>query len=148
LLDIVLDIESYEREIDADGLDIECDWPEPDEGCEWPTLVGTADEKAKLHELCMEFKDVFGACPVGGSKLSAMDITLKKNADGSDYATSSITCAAHGSVDSAYLGTMLRSGSRTAGTSVVADGLIHQLLPPSSRTRGRMLGASVLTIVK
>ena len=84
LLDIVLGIESYEREIDADGLDIECDWPEPDEGCEWPTLVGTADEKAKLHELCMEFKDVFGACPVGGSKLPAMDITLKKNADGSD----------------------------------------------------------------
>jgi hypothetical protein len=88
LLDIVLGIESDEREsrreIDADGLDIECDWPEPDEACEWPTLVGTADEKAKLHELCMEFKDVFGACPVGGSKLPAMDITLKKNADGSD----------------------------------------------------------------
>ena len=62
LLDIVLGIESYEREIDADGLDIQCDWPEPDEGCEWPTLVGTkrlagakyfatADARSGYHQM-------------------------------------------------------------------------------------------------
>ena len=38
---------AYGREIDADGRDIESYWQEPDDGCEWLTLVGAADEQAK-----------------------------------------------------------------------------------------------------
>ena len=38
---------AYGREIDADGRDIESNWQEPDDGCEWLTLVGAADEQAK-----------------------------------------------------------------------------------------------------
>ena len=125
----------------TDGLDIECD-----EGCEWPTLVGTADEKAKLHELCMEFNDVFGACPVGGSKLPAMDMTLKKNADGSEMQPR-LSLARR---TAPWIRQLIRDDAekrlRKAGTSVAADVLLHLLLPPSSRTRGRMRGAAVLTI--
>jgi hypothetical protein len=47
---------AYGREIDADGRDIENNWQEPDDGCEWLTLVGAADEQAKsrLEARCVK----------------------------------------------------------------------------------------------
>ncbi len=56
-------------------------WPDLDHEFEMPKLVGTAEEQKKLHDLCLEFKDLLGSLPFGGSDLPPMDIKLKKDAN-------------------------------------------------------------------
>ena len=70
LLDIVLGNEVYTEDLDV--IDEEFDmWPpelDKDE-YQWPNLIGTAEEKAKMTELSVQYKALFGPPPFGGSNL-------------------------------------------------------------------------------
>ena len=59
---------------------------------EMPKLVGTKEEQQKLRELCLEFKELFGSLPFGGSKLPPMDIELRKDADGNEIQPKCMAC--------------------------------------------------------
>ena len=55
-------------------------WP-PDLGrdeYQWPNLIGTAEEKAKMMELSVKYKPLFGPPPFGGSNLPEFHVTLKR----------------------------------------------------------------------
>ena len=69
-LDIVLGNESYTEDLDV--VDEEFDMWQPDldkDEYQWPNLIDTAEEKAKMMELSVKYKPLFGPPPFGSSNL-------------------------------------------------------------------------------
>jgi hypothetical protein len=62
---------------DSDGLE-EVLWPELTEETVLPQLFGSPAERQALQQLVMEFLELFGPAPKGGSKLRPMSIRLKE----------------------------------------------------------------------
>ena len=93
LLGVILGEDNYEPDddLDADGFDDL--WPDLDQNeFVMPKLLGTAEEQQQLRDLCLEFKDIFGPLPYGGSKLPPMDIELKKDSEGNEIQPKRLPC--------------------------------------------------------
>ena len=63
---------------DYDGVDEWCS--EMPEGVVMPEIRGTESERKQIQAICMEFAEVFGPAPFGGSKLSPLSIKLEESA--------------------------------------------------------------------
>ena len=70
LLGVILGEENFEPEDDLDADGFEDLWPDIDQNeFTMPKLEGSPEEQRELRNLCLEFKDVFGPLPYGGSNL-------------------------------------------------------------------------------
>lgn len=85
LLECMLHSDQYGAEAGDEATDLDDFWPDLDpETYEMPKISGTPEQQRRLAELCHKYKVLFGPMPFGGSKLPAMDLTLKRDAFGNE----------------------------------------------------------------
>ena len=93
LLGVVLGQEDFEPDEDKDTDELDELWPDLDQTeFVMPKLLGSSEQQQELHDLCLEFKELFGKSPYGGSELPPMDIELKKDANGDDMQPKRMAC--------------------------------------------------------